>query len=396
MKKTIHVLPVFALAAALLTSTVSAQLNVPSDGSDGVLNITSNTVIDLSQAVSGTWSSASSGHGIYDPNQWAIVLKYASVTIANGATVTFVNHYANPPVIWLVQGNVTINGTVSVNGNNGVNTSPGAFLLTTPGPGGFRGGAANSAIGYGDGLGPGGGVASAYYGAAYGSYQSSYGNPQILPLIGGSGGSYIDRCNPGGSGGAGAGAILIAAGGTITVNGQITATPGTGTDNGCFADAGAGGAIRLVANQIAGSGTITATPQGRTRMEANSMSQQLTITPNAALVSPGPTPIIFPPTSAPSVSIVSVGGQPAPSDPAANVTSSPDIGIQTNSPVTVVLQTVNFPTSGSVTVRVVPVYGPSSTLTATLASGNVNSATWQLTSQIPLGYCVLQAHATAQ
>jgi hypothetical protein len=126
------------------------------------------------------------------------------------------------------------------------------------------------------------------------------------------------------------------------------------------------------------------------------MSQQLTITPNAALVLPGTTPVIFPSASAPTVSIVSVGGQSAPADPAANVVSSPDITISTNSQTTVVLQTQNFPTTGTVTVRVVPVYGPSSTLTATNLSGNTSSATWQLTAQMPSGYCVLQAHATSQ
>jgi hypothetical protein len=394
MKKCIKFAGIFVMSVAALVSSSFAQLSVPSDGSDGVLNITADTVIDLSQAVTGTWTNASSGNGIYDPTQWAVVFKYSSVNIANGATVTFVNHYANPPVIWLVQSNVTINGTVSVNGNNGVYNVVGEYLLTPPGPGGFRGGAYDPSIGNGDGLGLGGGVAGSSYGNASGTYQTSYGNPQILPLIGGSGASFVDRCSPGSSGASGAGAILMVAGGTVTVNGKITATPGTASDNNCATDNGAGGGIRIVANQIAGNGSITATPQGRTRMEANSISQQLNITPNAALVSPGATPVIFPPASAPSVSIVSVGGAAAPSDPAANVISSPDIGLQTNSPVTVVLQTQNFPSTGTVALRVVPVYGSSWSTNATFVSSNGALATWQLTAQIPLGYCVLQAHAT--
>src|SRR5271168_1892375 len=103
--KTTSCAALFILTAAL---SANAQLNIPSDGSDGVLNITTNTVIDLSQAVTGTWTNAGTGTGVYDPTQWAVVFKYSCVNIAAGATLSFANHYANPPVIWLVQSNVTI------------------------------------------------------------------------------------------------------------------------------------------------------------------------------------------------------------------------------------------------------------------------------------------------
>src|SRR5690349_6773838 len=95
----------FAAAPAL------AQINVQSDGSDGALNITSNTVIDLSQAISGAWSNnntANAGKGIYDSNKWAVVFKYSSVNIASNASVTFSNHASHAPVVWLVQSNVNI------------------------------------------------------------------------------------------------------------------------------------------------------------------------------------------------------------------------------------------------------------------------------------------------
>jgi hypothetical protein len=401
MKKYTELVAILAIAIAALVPSSFAQLSVPSDGSDGALNISTNTVIDLSQALTGTWSNPGSGNGIYDPTQWAVVFKYSSINIASGASVTFANHYANPPVIWLVQSNVTINGTVSVNGNNGVNGDnyggllPAEFLPTVPGPGGFRGAAYDQVVGPGDGFGPGGGVgAQRSDGVSVpGSYQNSYGNPQILPLIGGSGTSSTARgSGDNDSGASGGGAILIVASGTVSMNGQITATPGVVLDRAVYA---AGGGIRIVANQISGNGIIDAEPSGQTRMEANGISQQLNITPNVDLVSPGTTPIIFPTGTAPSVSIVSVAGLSAPSDPQANVTSSADIGIQTNSPVTVVLQTQNFPTTGTVALRVVPTYASSWMTNATFASGNATSATWQVTAQIPLGYCVLQAHATA-
>lgn len=42
---------------APIAAHLLAQLTIPSDGSDGALIITSNTVIDLSRVVSGMWSN---------------------------------------------------------------------------------------------------------------------------------------------------------------------------------------------------------------------------------------------------------------------------------------------------------------------------------------------------
>jgi hypothetical protein len=394
MKKHSTFAATFALFTAAFAPSLFAQLSIPSDGSDGALNVTSNIVIDLSKSATGTWTTTSSGNGIYDPIQWAVVFKYSSVNITNGATVTFANHYGNPPVVWLVQSNVTINGTLSLNGNPGTAVVPFDALAAIPGPGGFRGGAYDSTIGQGDGFGPGGGADGGGQNNN-GKYQSAYGNPQMLPLIGGSGASWTASCQNG-SGPSGAGAILIAASGTVTVNGQVSAAGGYAATNECNGNYGAGGGIRIVGTQILGFGSINAGPDGRIRTEANSISPQLTITPNIDLVAPASPPVIFPPAGSPSVNIVSVAGLAAPADPQANVTSSPDIGLQTNGPVTVVLQTQNFPPSGTVALRVVPTYSASWITNATFVSGNNTSATWQLTAQIPLGFCVLQAHATSQ
>ena len=162
MKTTIRLLTC-AVVAAMSMAAARAALNIPSDGSDGALVITANTVIDLSQAVTGNWdanNSANAGKGIYDSSKWAVVFKYSSVTIQGGATVTFKNHASRAPVVWLVQGDVTINGTVSLDGQ-GHQPPP---LLAEPGPGGFRGGAGDYAVGAADaaGFGPGGGAFKAY------------------------------------------------------------------------------------------------------------------------------------------------------------------------------------------------------------------------------------------
>ena len=109
-------------------SSVFAQLTIPSDGSDSAFNPATNIEIDLSQAITGTWSdnnSANAGKGVYDAAKWAIVFKYSSVNIPAGVTVTFKNHPSYAPVVWLAQGGVSIAGSVSVNGKN-AGTGPAA------------------------------------------------------------------------------------------------------------------------------------------------------------------------------------------------------------------------------------------------------------------------------
>jgi len=315
-----------------------------------------------------------------------VVFKYSCVNITNGATLTFANHPTHAPVVWLVQSNVVINGTVSLNGQNGTGAVPNEYTPTKPGPGGFRGGA-NGPLGEGAGYGPGGGDVS-FYGYGSGSFAGSYGNPQNLPLIGGSGGQAYNNT----SGAGGGGAILIVTARTATIDGQITADGG-----GDVYVAGSAGAIRLVANQILGIGTIDASSPlpGRTRIEANVVSPSLQIFPNAAAVPPGVTPVIWPPANAPIVSVVSVDSQLAPVDPFAAVTTSSDVGIQNNSAVNILLQTQNFPIQGAVNLRITPKYGNYTVLGAGYVSGDINQALWQVTTTLPQGYCVLQARATA-
>jgi len=78
--------------AVWLAMVASAQVNSGSNGSDGALNPTAtNTVINM----------ADHPTGIYN---------YTSVNIPSYVTVTFIPNASNTPVVWLVQGNVTING----------------------------------------------------------------------------------------------------------------------------------------------------------------------------------------------------------------------------------------------------------------------------------------------
>ena len=362
-------------------STAFAQLIIPSDGSDGTFSPAANIEVDLSQAVTGTWSddnTANTGKGIYDATKWAIVFKYASINVPVGVTVTFKNHPSHAPVVWLVQGGVDIAGTVSVNGKAGT-TGTDALIPAEPGPGGFRGGAMGPA-GNGAGLGPGGG--------GRGSYSSSYGNPQILPLIGGSGSEPRNAT----SGASGGGAVLIAAPGTIQINGTVSALHAFASD---FPSGG--GAVKLIANQVTGTGTLNSGYDGRLRIEANSLSSSVITTPSTIAVAPGTTPTIFQSATSPTVKIVSVDGINSPADPMAPLVSSADIAIQKNTPVTIVLETCNFATAGAVvSVRVANKFGGYGWYHATLDSGGTSTlSTWRVSTTLVPGFVTLQAPATA-
>lgn len=386
----------FWLAIVAIVPNLHAQLAIPyDDGSDGALIITSDTVIDLSQAASGSWinTSASPGNGTYDPVQWAVVFKYSSVIISNGASVSFLNSATHAPVVWLVQSNVMINGELNLDGQAGGSDS---VNLTEPGPGGFRGGG-GPLYGSGSGFGPGGGD-------GVGSYSGYYGNAQVLPLIGGSGG--VGNFGNGNSGGGGGGAILIAASGTITVNGNCHANGGN-----AYYGGGSGGGIRLLANQVLGSGTIQAVSNGTggsaggpgtIRLEsAQTASTQFSMNPSTIAVQPDVPPIVFPAPNAPTVTIWSVAGQAPPADPKAAMSSAgnDDLTIITTNNVTIQVRTTNFPTNGStVNVYIKPRNAFQTVLTTTNpVSGDTNAAIWEVSAflnyQINQGHTIIQARA---
>jgi hypothetical protein len=327
--------------------------------------ITEDTLIDLSLAGEGAWDSASAspGNGTYDPQQWAIVFKYSDVQVNSDATLTFKNHPSGAPVVWLVDGDVTINGTLALNGQDAVL----APALAQPGPGGFAGGSGNvPGSPAGSGFGPGGGISGwaaldrEGYGGRGGSYgtlavegTTTYGNPSLVPLIGGSGGGGdADDSDYEMSGGAGGGAILIAATQSITIDGLVQANGGDGKDRDNSGTAlypdesgsGSGGGIRMVANVIGGTGDILATGGqswyyrrefdlgdgglGRIRFERVTSSMpdvgsQVLPLPSVIELQEGETALIFPPADAPSARIVSVGGKMIPADPRASFGNVP-------------------------------------------------------------------------
>ena len=370
-----------SLAAAMSSS---AAIIVPgANGTDGALNITADTEIDLSQAITAAWDSnntANMGKGVYDATKWAVVFKYSSVNVAVGATLTFKNHGSRAPVVWLVSGNVTIAGTVKLDGQNSITT--GAARLAEPGPGGFRGGNTSGTVGTGSGpgFGPGGAqivhnqrnLGNASYGSLAPTGSSNiYGNPSIIPLLGGSGGSgaggdqgYGLNEQDGGAGGGGA--ILVASANGITINGLISARGGDDSNRvwPYTTGSGSGGGIRLLSDSLTGAGEISAIGgvalkggNGRIRLERVSNNTSMAVVPAPSVVdlSAGASALLWPPTGAPEVKIISLGGQPAPADPKSGFgTSGADVSIPTATTTPAVIETTNVEQASQVKVRITP------------------------------------------
>jgi hypothetical protein len=406
-------------AAAGFVLPAGGAINIPSDGSDGALHVTGALEIDLGEAQTANWDEPSTvpGKGIYDPAKWAVVFKYSSVTIDAGTTVTFKNHPSGAPVVWLVQGNVTCSGTILLDGKAG--HLPGQKVFAQGGPGGFHGGTSDQSLIHGAsgfGMGGGRGWSGNYWphGGSFGTFGGSagdgrliYSSPRLLPLIGGSGGSggIWDSSNQYG-GGAGGGAILIAAQNTISIwaagnQGGIYARGGDG------AGGGSGGGIRLIAERLYGDGVLRASGgsalgpagqpggAGRICVEATDINYMGPSDPAAHIVQPvDATPMVWPPLDAPSVRLVSLGGQPLPPDPRGQFDAwSYDLVLNEGGTRQLVIETKNVPTTWSVTVLVTPIDQHYTRYMAAFQSGTEASATWTVDVNMGSGIKAIQARA---
>ena len=410
------------LVVASLCSLAHAQATVDSqsNGVDGVFNPTSNVTIDLGQAAAQdavgnplTWDSTyrpagGVGKGVYDRDKWAVVFHYTSVSIPAGVTVTFTNHPSRAPIVWLAQGNVTIAGTVSVDGKSSLNTTGAGE--PEPGPGGFRGSHASPDVNAsGAGYGPGGGRFVSAAANTAGSHAtvgqgnvagSDYGNSQIIPLIGGSGGKRQISAYSVGSGG---GAILISAGtgssaATVTISGRVSAQGGDGSQPSC---GGSGGAIRLIASTVTGSGSLVAAgtaggSQGRIDLEANAGAIP-NCSPAPSQFAPGAVAGLWPTPAQPAVRIYSVDGNLVGPDPHARFElSNRDVEIATTGAITVRIEAWNVPVDGSWTVKLrsTPETGPDTTANATAeGGGSLAHSFWNAFIAMPNGFAGLQVRA---
>nr|WP_320050526.1 hypothetical protein [uncultured Desulfuromonas sp.] len=395
---------VWALLCGLcaVTSPAFAAFTSGSTGADGALHVTQDTQLPLPD------------DGVFN---------FTTITVDEGATLTFKKNAQNTGVTLLATGNVTIAGTISVSGQ------PGNYIIPGEGgPGGFDGGVGAAAKqtgrrgegpggGYGGtgrsdrttyaGSGGGGGHAakgnngkSSYSEFPGGSGGPAYGNERLLPLLGGSGGgggggtsTYVA-----GAGGGGGGAMVIASSGTISVTGALYANGGKGANgedvhasygcNGGGGGGGGGGAIRLIANTISGDGTISAAggggvktysnvysgtgSVGRIRLEASTITRTASTTPPMSLGYP----YAVTPPDMPSLTIKSIAGVSAPSVPGGDF-GAPDITLPYNvtNPVAVIVQAVNIPVNTTVTLKANPAVGSTTSATGALTGTLENSAT---------------------
>ena len=419
--KTISRILVITFVAALCSH---ASLTVPgANGTDGVLNITANTVIDLSLAPTGSWdqdNTANAGNGVYDPEKWAVVFKYTSVNVAAGATVTFKNHPSRAPVVWLVSGNVTIAGTVSLNGQGAVP----APLLAEPGPGGFRGGARHfdAQVGTGAGFGMGGGrrdLAGGNFtaggGGSFGDVgtpnpSATYANPSLIPLIGGSGGGGAVGYGAYRGGGAGGGAFKICSSTTISLVGQILSNGGAGDASGAqgAGGGGSGGGVRLIASNFEGSGSIFAVGgsnlysqggNGRIRLERITDTSTINVIPAPSVVDlpENATALLWPPAGSPEVRVLSIGGETASADPrAAFGTLGADVALPVATSTTVIIETKNVEPESQVLVRITPRDSAHFTEVGAIRLDppvSTDPLTYHWTATVPttLGYAAIQA-----
>jgi hypothetical protein len=325
--------------------------------------------------------------------------------------VFFARNAANTPATVLVSGDVTLraNTYLRLSGEGVVGASQNVLGKgSLGGPGGFRGGDAgyqlvNFARMGGAGSGPGGGLGGNdnYYNNGHGANASSVGAPDLLPLIGGSGGGGgASICDTPGAGG----------GGTITIDGDITADGASGgayggnPSCGSYGGGGSGGAIRLLATTLAGSGHVYArgggngvgpVAKGAIRMEALNNNMTVGQTDPIASRTPGPGPIVNPVT--PTVAITTVAGQPVPTPPQGG-NGVVDLVLAAPGQTSVGLATSGVPTGTTVNVTVKPrVGGAPVTTPATLTNCDVSGACLANVSfNLGAGAYFVEARATFQ
>jgi hypothetical protein len=357
----------------------NAQFSSGSTGADGALdysNLPANSTVVFDPA---KFSPSLHPPGLY-------VYNFTTINIPAGITVVFSGQLIKGPVFWLSQGDVLINGNIQASGQPGApQTADNSVRVPAiPGPGGFFGGVGgnqSSAAQPGDG--PLGGAAATSSSASGGNGGFS-GNLLFAPPVGGSGGGGAfcpSATTFGEGGGAGGGALVIASSTTITVNGTIFATGGpTGGGQGCNGGGeGAGGAIKLAANTITGSGTIDAfggdnlgIDNGAIRLEAfQILDHNLKFNQAPTEAAPG---ALFVPTQAVSIQIISVAGTPLPGEPSGSF-ASPDVVINTGSPVPVSIQTSGIPPGTVLTLNIYSEDGTTQTVQTTALQGTLQLAT---------------------
>jgi len=364
-----------------------------SNGSDGAFDIPANDP----RVIAGvfTWDPVRDNLDVDGDN----VYHFTTIHIPYGVRVRILASKTRKtgPIIWLATGLVLIEGSVDLSGQSGYPATQDNYAVripAIPGPGGYPGGnGSRNGSTPESGAGPGAAAAQSAAGGdgcpashaapptdfAGGGYftecntrlAATYGTNLVLPLVGGSGGgggvSTSDSCVAGG-GGAGGGAIRIVSSteiqfgqntASIYANGGIGGTGGFGCGLG---GSGSGGAIHLQAPLIsspnggAGGYGLQAVGVSNGLWQSSDGRIRVDATVNTATIGIGPTPttgplVSIPVAPLPSISIVSINGTPAPANPAAGYTT-PDVSVNTSSPIAITVQGANIPANSTITLRI--------------------------------------------
>lgn len=365
------------IAVLAFTINAAAQFSSGSTGADGAL--------DYSNVTPGSTV-------IFDPTQFTAaphpagqnIYNFTTITIPANVTVVLSGQVLTGPVFWLAQGDVRINGHLALDGQAGA-TRTGDTALRVPaiaGPGGYSGGVGGNNASPGTaGNGPGGGRPGNFNqdnSAIGGTFSGS----ATGPLIGGSGGGGA-ACNDvtfGPGGGAGGGALLIATSTSITINGQITANGGNADQSCNVGGPGSGGMVRLAANAISGNGSVSAgggggnccrgASNGVIQFEAFQISG-VGSSPQASQSAPG---ALFLPTLPVSIQVVSVNGTALPTVPSGSF-QTPDVVINSSSPVPVAIQVSGIPPGTVLTLFVFSENGTFQTVQTSPLAGTLQSST---------------------
>lgn len=397
-RKWILLLAFFGAFAA----NANAQFSSGSTGADGALdysNLPANSTV------------------VFDPSEFNSVphppgqntFNFTTINIPSGITVVLSSQTLNGPVFWLATGNVVVNGNIQLSGQEGpVATSDTSLRVpAAPGPGGYPGGVGGRPSSPPQsGYGPGGGAAGVNIPGPtqFGQGGSFTGNFVLAPPIGGSGGGGAfcnDGVNFGPGGGGGGGALAIASSTSITVNGAIDAKGGA-AQGGCgiTSGSGAGGAVELAANSISGSGTVFAAGgfaccgvqggSGSIRLEAVQLPVSLNTDIPASQAAPG---ALFQPNLPVSIQIVSIAGA-AVANPALGRFQNPDVLINSNSPVSITIQTTGIPPGTVLNLNIYSEDGSTQTVQATPLQGTLQSATATANATFPPDLSLTYVKAT--
>ena len=226
------------------TSTFLSGTNIITN--KGHLNAPSLIVVDLTFYQRGSLNIADHSVTVDDNGVFVsdVPLEIGGITVNSGGVLTYSTGGADLDLT--ITGNLTVNpgGSIFANGKGyGSDGGPGA-------------GGSGDTIRAGGGAGYGGSGGSSYY-APGGSPYGSISEPSDL----GSGGGH-GRGTQWATGGAGGGAIRLMVGGTLSVDGALTANGKNGTGRGGFFDSasggGSGGSIYVTAGMLTGSGVISA------------------------------------------------------------------------------------------------------------------------------------------